>query len=96
MNLNLRTSSKHRILRGAGWSWQSGLHKAVLREGLGELRKQPSRGVVTGAALASPRLSPRRCAGQQPPAPEARCFPKVLEVPLPPIEPGFPFLDSLV
>ena len=32
-NLNLRTSSKHRNLRGACWSRQSGLHRAVLREG---------------------------------------------------------------
>lgn len=96
MNLNLRKSSKHRILRIAGWSWQSGLHRAVLREGLGELRKEPSRGVVTGAALASPRLSPGSVLASSLQPQRRRCFPKVLEVPLPPIEPGFPFLDSLV
>lgn len=35
------------------------------------------------------------CAGLQPPALHG-CFLKVLEVLLPPIEPGFPFPDSLV
>lgn len=96
MDLNLRKSSKHRISRMAGWSWQSGLHRAVLREGLGELRKEPSRGVVTGAALASPQALPGEVCWPAPPAPEVAMLSQDAGSATSSHRACFPFLDSLV
>lgn len=64
---------------------------------MGELGKESSREASTGVVLASRPGPPRGGVLTNSLQPRMhRCFPKVLEVPLPPIEPGFPFPVSLV